>query len=61
MIDLAVNLFFQDDVIIFDEGHNVPSTCEESYEFSFTSLDVALGIKNLQEVSFTQQSTIQMV
>ncbi|KAK6621459.1 hypothetical protein RUM44_001266 [Polyplax serrata] len=42
--------YLQDDVIIFDEGHNVPSTCEESYEFSFTSLDVALGIKNLQEV-----------
>ena len=28
----------------------MPSTCEESYEFSFTSLDVAIGIKNIQDV-----------
>ena len=37
-------------MIIFDEGHNIDSLCEESASFSMTSLEVAAAFKETQKL-----------
>ena len=37
-------------VIIFDEGHNIDSLCEEIASFSVTSLEVAAAFKETQKL-----------
>jgi regulator of telomere elongation helicase 1 len=36
-IRASLKIDFQNSIIIFDEGHNVPSSCEEAASFSIDS------------------------
>ncbi|XP_075261001.1 regulator of telomere elongation helicase 1 homolog isoform X1 [Convolutriloba macropyga] len=46
----AHNIDLANNVIIFDEGHNIDSLCEESASFSMTSLEVAAAFKETQKL-----------
>ena len=47
----SLDIDFAGSVIIFDEGHNVQKLCEEASSYAISSQDLALAIKDLDEVA----------
>ena len=43
------NINFENSVIIFDEAHNVPQTCEDAASFSIDTKNLDLVISELNE------------
>jgi len=53
----AQRIQFNDDVIIFDEGHNIEKTCEDSISIDLRSDSVAICIREMSTIyQFHQQS-----
>lgn len=53
----AQKINFNDDIIIFDEGHNIEKTCEDSISVDLRSDSLAICIREMQTIyQFYQQS-----
>lgn len=40
-------MFFQDNIVIIDEAHNIDKICEETASTSFSSTDIAMCIEEI--------------